>query len=79
MVGASCALSFAVGAGKYSRTPYTTNFQMGMMAATYVGVANGSFMTPLKYANQVLTIILCPSSDIPTSECAVCGAFVEEA
>jgi len=39
---------------KYSRCN-NQNFKVGMAAAVYVGIANGSFMTPLKYANQEVT------------------------
>ena len=31
------------------------DFKIGLLCATYVGIANGSFMTPLKYANKEVT------------------------
>jgi len=46
----------SVGDNKYhSRLAVDRDFRIGMAAAVYVGFANGSFMTPLKYANKEVT------------------------
>eukprot|EP00959_Pyramimonas_sp_CCMP1952_P129233 2702334-Pyramimonas_sp.AAC.2 len=40
------------GDNKYHGNKSGSDFKIGMAAAVYVGFANGSFMTPLKYANK---------------------------
>ena len=48
------AVATSSGNNKYhSHSKHGSDFKIGMAAATYVGFANGSFMTPLKYANKV--------------------------